>query len=215
MSAAITSRLSRNTLLIGAIGIIHTVGLLGMLSPCREWFLVLTPINLLVSAVLVGVGERHWNRNLALVLLGCFVVGFGAEVAGVATGRVFGVYTYGETLGLKLFEVPLVIGLNWAVLVYCTGIITYRIPGADPLKAAVAAALMTGLDYVMEPVAIALDFWSWESEAIPWQNYFAWFVISYVLVRVFHRLEHKAINPVTVGLFVAQAAFFGLLWAFL
>jgi putative membrane protein len=39
------------------------------------------------------------------------------EVVGVKTGLIFGEYKYGSTLGIKLFEVPLIIGFNWVFVI--------------------------------------------------------------------------------------------------
>ena len=200
---------------IGLIAFVHLVGVVGMLSPLREFFQTLTPYNLIFSALVIGMVEKERTQSLLWVLLGSFVAGYLVEVAGVATGSIFGEYSYGETLGFKLFDVPLVIGLNWALLVFCTGNITSRLPINNSLKAAAAAALMTGLDFLIEPVAIALDFWSWESVAVPIQNYIAWFLIASVMLRAFHAINRTSVNRVAVGVFVVQVVFFGLLWALL
>jgi uncharacterized membrane protein len=38
-----------------------------------------------------------------------------------------------------------------------------------------AALLMVALDVLIEPVAVALDFWQWENAVIPIQNFVMWF----------------------------------------
>jgi putative membrane protein len=36
-------------------------------------------------------------------------------------------------------------------------------------------------DLVLEPVAIALNYWQWAAVSVPFQNYVAWFVIAAVV----------------------------------
>lgn len=42
-------------------------------------------------------------------------VGFAVEALGVTTGVIFGAYHYTDRMGPRLHEVPLVIGINWAI----------------------------------------------------------------------------------------------------
>ena len=193
--------------------VLHTVGVIGLSSPYRELFQMLTPINLMLSGLLVILSDRHWNAREWGVLLLCFAVGFGVEVLGVATGVIFGEYYYGATLGTKLFEVPIVIGFNWALLVYGSAALTSRfMDGAKlPVKAAVSAAIMVFYDVLMEPVAIRLDFWHWPAGSIPLQNYFAWFVVAFGLCLVTHRVFKRISNPVAIALIAVQLVFFGAL----
>ena len=39
-----------------------------------------------------------------------------SEIVGVKFGIIFGDYKYGYALGYKIFEVPILIGANWAIL---------------------------------------------------------------------------------------------------
>ena len=76
--------------------------------------------------------------------------------------------------------------------------------------------LMVGLDFLIEPVAISLDFWSWEYDIIPLQNYIGWFVIAFILQLIFLNVLDKAEkNIVAVSLFGWQIMFFGVLNLFL
>lgn len=202
---------NKSTIAIAVLLLLHAVGLIGLLSDRQSWFLALTPINLLLSAALVWWNHNGWSGTKIAVLVLAFLVGMAVEIAGVATGVIFGEYSYGATLGPKLFAVPIVIGVNWAMLVYCSGVLVARLQLALWLKAAIAAALMVGLDVLLEPVAIKLDFWSWAEAAIPLQNYVAWFVVAFGLLLVFHRTFKATSNRVAVVLFLLQVAFFGAL----
>jgi hypothetical protein len=47
-------------------------------------------------------------------------------------------------------------------------------------------------DWIMEPVAIRLDYWTWAGGDIPMQNYFAWFVIATVSAFAYRKLVSTA-----------------------
>jgi putative membrane protein len=79
-----------------------------------------------------------------------------------------------------------------------------------------SALLMVGLDVLIEPIAIELDFWTWAGGYVPFQNYVGWFVIAFVLQFAFHKAIPKDMtNHVAVILFGLQILFFGLLNLFL
>ena len=108
-------KIERKSFLVTLIVLLHVVGALGTLIPLTRTLVVsLTPLNLLMSSVLLILAEDN-QKKAVFFLICCFVIGFSAEVLGVKTGILFGDYQYGETLGVKLWEVPLVIGLNWFI----------------------------------------------------------------------------------------------------
>lgn len=190
----------------------HLAGAIGLFfEQSREFFQQLTPFNLLATAAIVFHFEEKKTAPYIFFLLIAFLAGFGIEVAGVKTGAIFGEYRYGATLGVKLLEVPLAIGLNWAVLIYATGMASDRLKLPKLIKAAIAASLMTLLDLLIEPVAIKLDFWDWQSELVPLQNYLAWFVISLILQLIYQNLAFSKNNPLAIRLLYIQAGFFLIL----
>lgn len=187
----------------------YLAGIIGLLLPqTQPIFQLLTPFHLLLTAVLLFGFHRGWNASFLLFCLITFLVGYGIEVAGVHTGVIFGTYWYGGAFGLKLLEVPLLIGLNWLVLVYITGVICEPLKWPVWLKAAAAAFLMVGLDGLIEPVASSYDFWYWAGNKIPLQNFFAWFCTAYLLLLLFYRLVASRRNPLAVPLYILQLIFF-------
>lgn len=187
----------------------HIAGAIGLALPeSREFFQLLTPYNLLATAAIVFHFEEQKTPSYILLIIITFLAGYFVEVAGVSTGVIFGEYSYGATLGFKLWEVPLAIGLNWAVLIYGTGLLSDKLPVHKVLRAIVGALLMVGLDLLIEPVAIKLDFWSWASEGIPLQNYVAWFLISFVLHSLYQVLPFSKNNQLAIKLLYIEAVFF-------
>ncbi|MFW5803961.1 MAG: carotenoid biosynthesis protein [bacterium] len=104
----------------------YIIGGLGLIIPfTRELFQQITPLSLLFSFILLLIyheGDEKTKFFVVSILIA--IVGFLVEVLGVQTGIIFGSYQYGETLGPKLFQVPLIIGINWLMLVYCIFIIS-------------------------------------------------------------------------------------------
>ncbi len=95
----------------------------------RDLFIVLTPAILLLSfALLLNFHTPVLDAKTTIVFISIFLISYFVEVAGVRTGLIFGPYSYGRGLGLKLLDTPLLIGLNWVLLVYCTAAIFEKIP---------------------------------------------------------------------------------------
>jgi uncharacterized membrane protein len=199
---------------IGVLAIFYAVGFYGLgFSAYRPWFQVLVPFNLLLTnAVLFffhrGFGRAFWA--FAAVVAGG---GFLAEVLGVHTGLLFGTYTYGQALGLQLWQVPLIIGLNWLMLVYTTGHLSDLLPLPWLARALLAAGLMVALDFFIEPVAVAFDFWSWQGGHIPLSNFAGWFGVSFLMQLYYQRANIRKGNPVAPSVYLLQLLFFAGLYA--
>ncbi len=105
--------------ILGAMGWLFGGGILAHSWPLlRPLALALTtPLLILTNAaVLLAVFDDHRTRRLRWWCLGAWAVTVALEMVGVATGRVFGAYAYGPTLRGQIAGVPLLIGLNWTVL---------------------------------------------------------------------------------------------------
>jgi putative membrane protein len=72
------------------------------------------------------------------------------------------------------------------------------------------ALLATFFDYIMEPVAINLNFWQWQppGQGVPFFNYICWFIISAFLIFIFNKLKLKANNLFATDLLIIQTLFF-------
>jgi len=188
--------------------IIHAVGVIGFLTDYQGLFKQATFFHLLITAGVLLYNHQEWNRNFIIFTVVAFIVGFVVEALGVATGLIFGNYQYGSPLGIKLFNVPVIIGVNWLMLVYLVGIMLNRLDSNIWLKSMIGGGLLVFLDVFIEPVAMHLDFWSWENQQVPLLNYLAWFVVGSFLVFTFNALKFKKSNPVAVPLFIIYLSFF-------
>lgn len=189
--------------------IIYAVGAVGFsMANTRSLFISMMPFTLvLTSALMFWCHDRFTGKQVMIFLL-IALLGFGIEMVGVWSGLVFGDYSYGSALGVKIFDTPVLIGLNWLMLIYAVYALWLRLR-VHPLIAVPAGAfLMLLYDYIMEPVAIKLDMWDWPAGSIPLQNYIAWIIISAVMLIIFYAAKIKYTNKIAPFLFFIQMAFF-------
>lgn len=187
----------------------HLAGVVGLsIGQTRELFQALTPVNLFLTAAIVLHFEESKSAKYFLFIIITFILGFFVEVLGVKTGIIFGEYEYGSTLGYKFLDVPLAIGLNWVIMVYCTGLFARSVAHQSMPTILVGAGLMTIIDVLIEPVAIQLNFWNWTNGIVPIRNYLGWFVTSLVLQLLFYYLMPKSNNSLAVRLLYILIGFF-------
>ena len=198
--------------------ILYLVGTVGFIFKIHPEFSKLTPVNLLLSLIIVLIFHPQWNWKMILFCLICPIVGFFVEMKGVETGLIFGSYQYGETLGFKLNNTPLSIGVNWLLLTYSSAILVNHAAKKDSsiiLKAILASALMVSLDVLIEPIAMKTDMWSWADNKVPMQNYLGWFLTALPLHLLFFILNKSVKNKVAVSLLILQFLFFWILSFFI
>ena len=196
----------------------HVAGIIGLLL-MPTWFKILTPFNLLLCSFLVTVGVHRPSKNLLFSLLAIAVLGWTVEVVGVKTEWIFGQYSYGDGLGIKLLDVPLIIGVNWAVLSYCVVQIALNLfeNGSRLWIATISASLLVLLDLAMEWPAPMLDFWSFGFPYAPLHNFIGWWVVGFALVYLFLPQLKDAKNEIAIWYYFIQLMFFviyGLLTSF-
>ncbi len=198
---------------IAVLIILHAVGLIGT-AFFDEDLMKLTPVNLLISIGVVLWFHEIYNKPFIIYLAIVYVCGYLIELAGITTGKIFGQYFYGNNLGIKLADVPLIIGVNWVMLSYGSMSIVGRLSDKfivlrnQFLAPAVGAFLMVFSDFWIEKLCQRLDFWYWRGNVIPIQNYTAWFLFSFAFNFLFVRLQLNSKNIVAVWLFILQLLFF-------
>ena len=206
-------------LLIGFLSLFYTVGiLLFWIRETRSLFVFLTPFSLAISFAAVLVFQKKW---LVKWIIACVLVFTGSiiiEIIGVNTGMLFGRYTYGKALGIKIFDTPVLIGLNWLILVYCTAAIVNHYASKRIIRIFVGALLMVAYDVLLEYVAPVMDMWSWESSYPGIRNFTMWFLIALVFHGLFHLLDFTIENKPARYLLIIQTLLFGgialsTLWA--
>lgn len=198
--------------LIAFLSIFYLVGVIGLSwEKSRSLFEALVPFTLLFSLYFLWLFHDTPSPRFYLASSVIFLAGFLLEVAGVNTGLIFGEYAYGKTLGVKLWNTPLMIGVNWLLLIYSAWVLTGFITSSRWLRYILGGLAMVAYDIVLEPAAIRLDMWTWAGVAVPIQNYVSWFVFSVILLFVFDRMMKEVKNKIAPALFIIQFVFFLLL----
>lgn len=203
----------RERLAILFLVIIYAVGFAGIGLGLIPDLVYGTPINLLLSLAIVLFFDTHKTKSLLWSGVLVFTLGYGIEVLGVQTGKIFGVYSYGDILGFKMLGTPLMIGVNWLLLVIAAGNLVDQIFSKSNryLKIAIAATLMLLLDVLIEPVAIHWTMWVWENIEVPLQNYIAWWLVAALMFTIYYYFLGKRVNKVASAVFIIQVGFFALL----
>jgi len=197
--------------------LVHVAGCIGLVY-AYDFFIVYTPVNLLLTAVLLLASHERMVWQVPATFAVAAFAGWFIEVVGVNSGYIFGEYAYGRTLGFQFVGVPLLIGLNWATLVLA-GLQVARhhlIISSRWLAALAVALILLVLDVLMEFSAPKLGFWSFYNgnDEIPYpglHNFVGWAVVGYVLAYLAHPYLSRGINRVALFYLVMQFVFFAAL----
>jgi len=193
----------------------YVVGLILFAIPfTRNMFSVITPISL--AGVLAIILFEHKVWNFKTVFLFTFIVtsSFLVEFAGVYTGEIFGPYRYDNGLGIKLFDIPVIIGVNWLFLLYATYSMVSKKIKYILLRIPAASLLMIAYDIVIEFAAPVMDLWHFDTPYPPFQNFLAWFVLSLFFISGFEILKIKTYSKTAKVFYFVQIAFLGLIAIF-
>ena len=125
MHQMLKTKLNIENISIALIWLFHVSGILGIIYGNSNWFISFTPLNLTLNFLLLLINCKVNKRVLTIIILG-FFIGMITEILGVQYGWIFGDYQYGNQLGTKLMGVPLLIGVNWALLTVITGAIAQQ-----------------------------------------------------------------------------------------
>jgi len=179
-----------------------------------DWFISKTPLNLIIVLVLLVISFPITTSSKIVTTFIFILSSLLVEWVGVHFGFLFGAYQYGENLGLKVDGVPLLIGVNWAVLILVTGAIAEKFAKSTILKILFGASLMLLIDIFIEKSAPPFDFWVFESGDAPIRNYIAWFGVSIVLHFVYGLRKTKGDFTFSCHLYAAQLLFFIYFYGF-
>jgi bisanhydrobacterioruberin hydratase len=157
-----------------------------------ETIVRLTPLYLVMNIALL-LRSYGWRQSRKIVIT-AGLVGSVAEMVGVQTGMLFGDYSYGTTLGPKLFGVPVMVSVLWALVMM---VLLRCVPSSlgkwRPLSIAVLAVLY---DVPLEHFATRYDLWNWVG-SIPLSNAVGWFAVSYCIATI---CQSEQSNPRLIAL---------------
>ena len=173
------------------ISVIYVAGIIGIYFFDSKFFLKTSFVSILIPLFLFCYRSVRSLRDYILFFL-IFLIGYFAEFLGVNYQILFGKYAYGETLGIKIYGVSLIIGLNWLLLAVTTRAVVSRFINNDWIIVLLASLLMVGIDYLIEPVAPTLDFWRFEENPVPFSNFRDWFFVAVLMQYVLSFRQSKS-----------------------
>ncbi len=212
----LSNKVTNSTIITIVLLIFYSIGTIGIiLNPLH--FARLSPLNLLLTIVAVIWMHPVKSIFFFVQLLFLFFASYTLEYVGVNTGLIFGKYTYGESLGVKIGNTPLLIGINWIIVVYSSLHLVQTASKKLNLKvnaltaAAFGGLLMVILDLLIEQVAPKLDFWAFENFEVPLQNYTAWFFFGFTFCFWLIKSGLISDNPIGWRVYLIQLVFFVIL----
>jgi putative membrane protein len=208
MISALSKIQSKPNLSKSFLSIFYGVGIAGLIF-FPEKILPFSFMILLMNFIFILLFETNLDSNKIKYFLFVIAASFAIEMIGVGSGKIFGSYYYGKSLGFSLKNVPLIIGINWLVLVL--GIVNilsnFKITN-DIVFSLCGGIFMVALDGLMERVAPVLDYWNFFGETAPLKNYIAWFIISFFFFFLFRAMNLKSENKISGFIYIIQFIFF-------
>ena len=162
------------------ISVIHLAGIIGIYFLESTFFLRTSSVSILIPLFLFCYRSNLTNKDVFLFAF-VFLIGYTAEFLGVNYKILFGDYSYGRSLGVKLFEVSLIIGCNWLLLALISQALIKSIFSNSWLIIIFSSLLMVLIDIYIEPVAPLLDFWEFKENIVPFSNYRDWFMVALII----------------------------------
>lgn len=191
--------------------LVYVSGAIGFLiNP--SFFSPFTPFTLVFTCFVFLIHQPLNKLNYSLSFISLVLIGFVVEVVGIKTGLIFDNYYYGNALGYKLLGVPLVISLNWALLIN-TGVLTASyLSSSRAIIAVLSAAIITGTDLLIEQTASRMDFWYFSEGIAGLYNYIGWFIISFAASWFVQKQILKGDKKIAFIILLLQLFFFGLIY---
>jgi uncharacterized membrane protein len=161
----------------------------------------------------------HRNKMRIFEIVSCAIFGMILEIGNTYLAHT---YSYSNLFLVKIFGVPLVIGLGWAVIIYCAMLLSdqYKVPWTvRPFIDALTAII---LDLSMDVIAIRLGFWHWaiplnqEWYGVPFENLIGWIfvVLSFsFLIRFIRTLNPKRVLTMTIMLLSPLISYLALIFS--
>lgn len=190
--------------------IFYAIGIIGFsIKYTYSIFIHLTPVVLLMSlALLFYYDRKNITTKKILFYVFIYISSLFIEMYGVNTGILFGDYTYGKGLGVKIIETPILIGINWVLMIYITSSIFTKLKPNFLSQVIIPSSLMISYDIIMERAAPKIDMWSWANDIIPLQNFLMWGGLAILFHSIRYILKIEINNKMATPIFIAQVLLF-------
>ena len=167
-----------------------------------------------------------WTSGYLIISLG---VGLAVEAVGTATSIPFGPYSYSDLLGAKVFGVPWVIPLAWAMMAYPCLLLARRLSSSRIWVPIIGAWTLASWDLFLDPQMVGQGYWTWTTSipslpgipGIPFTNYLGWLIVAVIMMALLDLLPRARASVKVPALLLmwtyassvlANAVFFGRPW---
>lgn len=169
---------------------------------------IIITLLLFVFTIWHATMKKGWKNALIFLFLS-IIISFFAEFIGVNFGSVFGgAYSYSKMFGVTIGNVPVVVILMWASIIYISymvseHILNYRFAGKFKFwrrlelsffSSIIAALATVAWDFMLDPIAVINEWWIWNyggvyfqniAGGIPLSNFIGWMIVAFIVVFVF------------------------------
>jgi uncharacterized membrane protein len=161
-------------------------------------------VGLMLATSVAEAIEARGARRGAALCASAAAVGFAAEVAGVASGRPFGHYTYSGKLGPRVAGVPLLAAAAWTMMARPAWVVAGLTTRRRATRVPVAAAALAAWDVFLDPRMVREGYWSWPGtqsasrtgtgggwrfEDVPASNFAGWLGVAGAIFAVWAVLD--------------------------
>ena len=161
------------------------------------------PVFILTAAIICIINQK--TRTAALLII-AGLIGFLSEIVGVITSFPYGEYEYTDKLGIKIFDVPIVLICAWIIVSsFALDLISFL-----KLKKIffpfVFASITTYYDLLIDPLMSGpLNYWVWRTESegfygVPLENFFGWFLVSLFISILPWKTWSNSLFPLVVNI---------------
>ncbi len=145
--------------------------------------------------------RRYGTKRGLILLAGLCLYGILIEIIGVQTGFPYGSFTYQSITSFQIAGVPWTTPFAWApfVLIAFFASRSWLSSSSRIQQLLLAAALLIGLDLVLDPGAVAIGLWSYREGGVyygvPWTNFAGWILTGGIALFALQRASFSRSVP--------------------
>tara|TARA_Y100000814_G_scaffold284759_1_gene251987 strand:+ start:490 stop:1230 length:741 start_codon:yes stop_codon:yes gene_type:complete len=161
------------------------------------------PVFILVASLLCIINQK--KRTVILLIL-AGLIGFFSEIIGIITSFPYGEYIYTSKLGIKIFDVPLVLVCSWIIVTNLALDLISFLKIKKLFFPFVFSFITTFYDLLIDPLMSGpLNYWVWEENTggffgVPLENFFGWFLVSLFISILPWKTWNNSFFPLSVNI---------------
>ncbi len=166
------------------IGSIYLLAILSVNAIAMETLVFLAPILYILSTIFIFVSHDKPRKKLLYCFSIIIGLGFIIELIALNSQTLFGDFSFGDALGLKILGTPFLIGIHWFLLGMGSNYLI-RFVFDKRINQLFGASFLMIIGFIItDPVAQSLGIWSWDNYSFTLQNYSIRFLVSLLMQGV-------------------------------